>query len=408
MPACHSPPAPLAPLRHAAFRLLWSAGLVANLCMWMSDVAAAWTMTALAPSPVWVALVQTAATLPVFLFGLPSGALADMLDRRRYLVATQCWSAMVAAMLFFAVVTGCLTPLTLLALTFANGTGLAMRWPALAALVPGLVPRTELPAALALNGVSMNASRLAGPLLAGVLIAGIGVEAVFALNAALSLAMVVLLSRWRPPDTLGPPVRARLLGAIRDGLQFASRSSRVRAVLARVTVFFFHSTCLLALLPLVASDALDGGAGTFTLLLACMGAGAIAAAGLLPRLRQRFARDALVLRGALLHAAMSAAAALSHHVELTMVAMVLSGVAWLVTANSLSVSIQLALPDWIRARGMSIYQMALMGGSAAGAAAWGYLAALVGVAGSLLVAALSAAVVMPLVLRHVRDDSSTE
>src|ERR1700741_5009915 len=179
-------PSAIAPLKHAAFRMLWCAWLTANVCMWMNDVAIAWMMTSLTASPVAVALVQTASTLPVFLLGLPCGAFADLVDRRRYLILTQCWVAAVALLLWLAVVSGMASPALLLGLTFANGIGLAMRWPVFAAIVPDLVPRAQLPAALALNGVSMNASRIIGPLLAGALIASAGTAWVFALNAALS------------------------------------------------------------------------------------------------------------------------------------------------------------------------------------------------------------------------------
>jgi MFS family permease len=173
-PAAAPHPASLsawAPLKLPVFRMLWGTWLVANICMWMNDVAAAWMMTSMTTSPIWVALVQSASTLPVFLLGLPSGALADILDRRRYFVMTQFWVAGVATLLCITVISGVMTPPLLLALTFANGIGLAMRWPVFAAIVPELVPRPQLPSALALNGIAMNASRIVGPLVAGALIA---------------------------------------------------------------------------------------------------------------------------------------------------------------------------------------------------------------------------------------------
>ncbi len=163
-----------APLRRPVFRMLWATWVAANTCMWMNDVAAAWMMTSLSASPALVALVQTASTLPVFLLGLPSGALADILDRRRWFMATQIWVAMVGLVLTGVVLAGAMTPALLLALTFANGIGLAMRWPVFAAIVPELVPRDELPMALGLNSIAMNASRIIGPVLAGALIAGCG------------------------------------------------------------------------------------------------------------------------------------------------------------------------------------------------------------------------------------------
>jgi MFS family permease/quinol monooxygenase YgiN len=374
--------------------------------MWMNDVAAAWMMTSLTREPIWVALVQTASTLPVFLLGLPSGALADIVDRRRYFIVTQFWVACVALAMCLVVMVDGMNPALLLAMTFTNGIGLAMRWPVFAAIVPELVPRAQLPAALGLNGIAMNASRIAGPLIAGAIIASIGTVYVFALNALLSVAAGFVIMRWRRAHVPHPLGREPLHSAIRVGIGFVRQSARVKAVLARIAVFFFHSTALLALLPLVAHDldgGTNGGAATFTVLLACMGGGAIMAVLLLPRLRQAMARDTLVGYGALLHAATTMIVALSSNLYLSMAAMTLSGMAWITTANSLSVSVQLALPDWVRARGMAIYQMALMGASAAGAAAWGNWASRDSVQHSLIIAATSGAVTMFIVLRVVHD-----
>lgn len=379
-----------APLGSPVFRMLWFTWLAANICMWMNDVAAAWLMTSLTTSPIWVALVQSASTLPVFLLGLPSGALADILDRRRYFIITQFWVAAVAVILCITIVMGGMTAPLLLALTFANGVGLAMRWPVFAAIVPELVPRTQLPAALALNGLAMNASRIIGPLVAGALIAGAGSEYVFVLNALLSLISGFVIMRWRREHVPSPLGRERLISAMRVGVQFVRQSARLRAVLLRVALFFFHSTALLALLPLVARG-LGGGAGTFTLLLASMGGGAIALVFVLPRLRQRLSRDALVLGGVLLQSVATALVAVAPHVYIAAPAMALAGAAWLATANTLSVSAQVALPDWVRARGMSIFQMAIMGASAAGAAVWGQVATMSSVPTAMLVAALTGA-----------------
>ncbi|MFT4268349.1 MAG: MFS transporter [Xenophilus sp.] len=395
--------AALEPLKLPVFRMLWSTWLTANVCMWMNDVAAAWMMTTLTTSPVWVALVQSASTLPVFLLGLPSGALADILDRRRWLVATQFWLAGTAVLLCTAVALGWMSAPLLLALTFANGIGLAMRWPVFAAIVPELVPRTQLPAALGLNGIAMNASRIIGPLTAGVLIASAGSVWVFALNAVLCVASGFVVLRWRREHRPHPLGRERLVSAMRVGVQFVRQSPRMRAVLVRIAVFFFHSTALLALLPLLARGLKGGGAGAFTVLLASMGAGAIAAVLVMPRLRQAYGRDQLVMRGAALHAAATAVMAVAPNVWVAVPAMFFGGAAWITTANSLSVSAQLALPDWVRARGMAMYQMAIMGASAFGAALWGQVAQLSTVQTGLLVAAVSGTVVMWLAIRWVTD-----
>lgn len=399
---------PFAPLSVPVFRMLWVTWVAANTCMWMNDVAAAWLMTTLTTAPILVALVQSASTLPVFLLGLPSGALADILDRRRYFIATQFWVAAVALVLCgFILAEGMSAPL-LLALTFANGIGLAMRWPVFAAIVPELVSRPQLPAALALNGVAMNASRIIGPLLAGAIIASAGSAWVFVLNAVLSVLSGLVIMRWKRTHVPSPLGREKLPSAMRVGVQFVRQSPRMRAVLWRISTFFLHATALLALLPLLAKGLEGGGAGTFTLLLASMGAGAITAAMFLPRLRQAMARDVLVMRGTLLQAAATGVMAVAPNVYVAVPAMFVGGMAWITTANSLSVSAQLALPNWVRARGMSIYQMAIMGSTALGAAIWGQVATVSNVHVSLGIAAATGMVAMALVQRLAADRSMEE
>ena len=398
----------LEPLGVPVFRLLWSTWLTANLCMWMTDVAAAWTMTTLTSKPIWVALVQSASTLPVFLLGLPSGALADILDRRRLLVATQVWLALTAAALCAATASGMMTAPWLLVFVFANGIGLALRWPVFAAIVPDLVPRTQLAAALALNGMAMNLSRIVGPLVAGALIASAGSVWVFALNTLLSLASAFVILRWRHEREPSPLGRERLIGAMRVGVQFVRQSPRMRAVLSRVSVFFLHSMALLALLPLLARGLPGGDAGTFTLLLASMGAGAIVAVLALPRLRQAYGRDDLVIGGTVVQSAASAVMAMATNAWIAVPAMVAGGMAWITVANSLSVSAQMSLPNWVRARGMASYQMAIMGASAIGAALWGQVATVGTVQTALFSAAASGVLVMLLAVRFVTDIADEE
>ncbi|MGE8396200.1 MAG: MFS transporter [Comamonas sp.] len=404
------PPAPSstwAPLRTPTFRLLWSVTLVANICVWMNDVAAAWMMTSLTTSPVLVALVQTASTLPVFLLGLPSGALADILDRRRYFIFTQFWVAAVAVLLCIALALDVMSAPLLLALTFANGIGMAMRWPVFSALIPEVVAKPLLPSAMALNAVAMNASRIVGPLVAGALIASAGTLWVFVLNAILSIAAGLILLRWQREHVANPLGRERLPSAMRVGLQFIKESPRMRAVIARTVAFFFMSTAIMALLPLTAKR-FDGmgwisGAGVFTLLLASMGAGAIVGAMFLPRIRQAFAGEALVLSGTCLQAASTIGAALAPNLPIAIVCMMTAGLSLITTANTLGVKAQMALPNWVRARGMAAYQMSIMGGTALGAALWGKVAALTSVPTSLMAAAMTGVVCMLIVQRIFID-----
>jgi MFS family permease len=380
-------PAALAPLQGPVFRGLWLAWLAANMTMWMNDVAAAWLMTTLTTSPVMVALVQTASTLPVFLLGLPSGALADILDRRRYFAATQLWVSLNALLLAGLSLAGLLTAPLLLLLTFTNGIGLAMRWPVFAAIVPQIVSRPELPAALALNGIAMNLSRVIGPAVAGALLAAFSPAAVFVLNTLLAAVAFTLILRWKSEPRVSTLPGERFVGAMRTGLNYAWQSPRLKVILLRIFLFFLQSTALVALLPLVARGLHGGGAGTFTVMLSCIGAGAITAALYFPRWRERFNRDQFVIAGTVLHAALSALIVLVPEIWVALPAMVLIGMAWISVANSLTVSAQVAMPNWVRARGMSIYQMALMGGSAFGSVLWGQVAEHIGVKGAVLAAA---------------------
>ena len=398
----------LQPLGVPVYRLLWSTWLVANLCMWMSDVAAAWTMTTLTTTPIWVALVQSASTLPVFLLGLPSGALADILDRRRWLMFTQFWLAATALALCAVTASGFMTAPLLLALVFLNGIGLALRWPVFSAIVPDLVPRAQLASALALNGVAMNLSRIVGPLVAGALIASAGTVWVFALNALLCVISGLVVLRWRHTHQQHPLGQERLISAIRVGVQFVRQSPGLLAVLLRVSIFFFHSLALIGLLPLLAKGMHGGDAGTFTLLLASMGAGAIIAVLVLPRMRQRFGRDAIVLGGTAVQSAATAVMAVASNTWIAVPAMLAAGMAWITVANSLSVSAQMSLPNWVRARGMATYQMAIMGSSALGAALWGQVATVGTMRTALFSAATFGTLLMLLAVRFVRDSGDEE
>jgi MFS family permease len=381
-------PAALAPLSNPVFRGLWFAWLAANMTMWMNDVAAAWLMTSLTSSPVMVALIQTASTLPVFLLGIPSGAMSDIVDRRRYFADTQLWVLVVALLLALLATAGALNAPLLLLLTALNGIGLATRWPVFAAIVPDVVPRRDLSAALGLNGISMNLSRVLGPIIAGGLIALVNPAAVFVLNAVLAAVAMVLILRWRSEPAASPLPGERFVGAMRAGLAFTAQSPRLKVVLLRIFVFFFQAYGLLGLLPLVARELHGGGPATFTVMLSCVGAGAIIAVLCFPWLRERFDRDRFVLHGTWIHAVFSVLPVLVPELWVALPAMVIVGMAWISVANSLTLSAQMALPDWVRARGMSIYQTALMGGSAAGAFAWGQLAAVSSVRWGVLGAAI--------------------
>jgi MFS family permease len=264
-----------APLRQPIFRMLWIASVVSNIGTWMHEVGAGWLMTTLAPSPLMVALVQAATSAPVFLLALPAGALADIVDRRRYLIASQIWMMTAATLLGVLTLAGVTTAITLLVFTFALGIGTAMMMPAWGAITPELVPRSELHAAIGLNSIGMNVSRSVGPAIAGFVVAAAGPGVVFILNALSFLAVIVALKNWKstPMDNTLPA--ERVLGAMRAGLRYARHSPELRAVLTRGAGFFVFASASWALLPLVVRQELQRGPGTYGLFLACLGVGAI-------------------------------------------------------------------------------------------------------------------------------------
>jgi len=397
----------LAPLSGRTFRMLWYAWLAANLTMWMNDVAAAWLMTQLTTSPLMVALVQTASTLPVFLLGVPSGALADTLDRRRYFAATQLWVSVNALVLAGLSLADALTAPLLLALTFVNGVGLAMRWPVFAAIVPEVVPRSQMAPAIALNGIAMNLSRVIGPVLAGAMLAAVNEAFVFVLNALLAGVAFALILTWRNAPRTSTLPGERFVGAMRVGVNFAMQSPRLKVVLLRIFLFFLQSTALMALLPLVARDMHGGGPATFTVMLACLGGGAVVAAFYFPRWRARYSRDQFVRVGTVVHALLSLLVVYVHELWVALPAMALVGMAWISVANSLTISAQLVLPDWIRARGMAIYQTALMGGAAAGSLLWGQVASWTSVP-TAVAAAAGSGVLLLVLLRRLSLEGSAD
>lgn len=391
----------LAPLQRSAYRGLWLAWLMANMTMWIHEVSAAWLMTQLTSSAVMVSLVQTAATLPIFVLGIASGALADIVDRRRYFAATQLWVCVTALLLAVLQLSGRMSAELLLVLTFANGIGLALRWPVFSAIIPEVVSRDELPAALALGSISMNLSRIVGPVVAGALLATAAPGLVFLLNAVLAALALWLILRWKSEQRTSALPGERFVGAMRVGLQHVRHSRRMRVVIMRVFLFFLQSSALLALLPLIAlsMSGAGAGAGMFTSMMACMGVGAIAAALQFPRWRTRYGRDAFTRVGTIVHAVASVGIVLIPSPWFVLPATALAGAAWIAAANTLMVSAQLTLPNWVRARGMSIYQVALMGGTAAGAWLWGQVAELTSVPASVGAASLLGVVLLLLTWR---------
>lgn len=382
---------PWAPLRERGFLLIWSAAVISNIGTWMHDVAAAWLMTSLAPAPLMVALIQAATTLPVFLFALPAGALADLIDRRRLLLALQVTAAALAVLLAVIVASDLVSPGLLLLFTFLLGTMTAMGAPAWQAITPDLVPRPLLTQAVALNGVGINIARAIGPALGGLIITVLGLAWPFAFNAVSFLAVILALWLWRQqPKPASALPAERLAGAIRSGLRFARGSAELRATLVRSASFFLFASAFWSLLPLVARGSLAGGPALYGSLLASVGLGAVAAALVLPRLKARLGADGMVTAGTGLLAVGMALLALVPAVAVALPACLLAGLAWISVMSSLNVSAQLALPAWVRSRGLAVSLAVFFGSMTAGSVLWGILAGIVGPPGALLLAAAGA------------------
>lgn len=376
-----------APFSNKAFRGLWLAGAIVNLAIWMQTVGAAWIMTTLTQSAAMVSLVQTAVTLPVFLFAFPGGVIADLVDRRRWLIITQ------AIMVFAAMVLGALAYSAylntwgLLGLTFVLGTGSALGMSAWMVAMVTVLPRDQVPAAVSLNGIAVNATRALGPALAGALIAYWNTTSVFVVIALCMFGVMLFLFRLPPaPREKGLPPET-LIGGMRSGLRYIQHSAVLFSALKQVLVFTCGASALWALMPLVAKQELVMDAGGYGLLMAFLGGGAVLAALNLPYLCRVLSLRRLILCGVIAFFAATFTAALSHSRGLVCAMMVFAGFGWMAVNATISTVVQTYAADWVRARVASIYVLILMGSMAAGGVAWGALAEYLGLQQTLLLSA---------------------
>jgi MFS family permease len=377
-----------APLRVVAFRALWLAQLGSMIGTWMQTVGAQWLLVDRPDASTLVALVQTASMLPVLLFALPAGVIADSFDRRRLLVAVQAATFVIAAALTGLTVFGQMPPALLLTFTFLLGCGAALTMPAWQALIPELVPRAELPAASALGAISINVARAVGPALAGVLVARASVAVVFAINAISYVVLAAVLARWGPPTAVSGDVPERFTPALRAGARYIRHSPVERRILLRSGLFVLPGTSLWALLPLVASGRLELGAGGYGLLLAALGIGAVGGAVGLPRLRARMSTSQMLVVASVVYAGALVVLASSRNGWLVAAVLVPAGAAWLAVLSSLSAAMQMFLPGWVRARGLSVHQVVFLGGQGIAALLWGLLAQYRGLVVTFVVAAV--------------------
>jgi MFS family permease len=362
---------PWAPLRAPVFRMLWIAVLASNVGTWMQTVGAQWLVVHQVDAARWVSLVQAATTLPVLLLALPSGTLADTFDRRRLLLTVQILLCLTGTALTVLTALDRMPPGRLLVFTFLLGVGQAVTLPTWQAVIPEVVPRDELPAASALGAVSTNLARSAGPAVAGLLVAHIGSAAVFGLNALSFAIFAVALLVWRRPVQSGASHAERFGPALRAGERYVRYSPVVRGLLVRVVLFVLPGSVVWGLLPLVAHQELGMGASGYGILLAALGVGAIAGALLMPRIRSLLTASQLIVAAGVTYGlALIVVALVPNRVAVTAV-LVAAGLAWMTLVSRMNASLQLFLPNWVRARGFGLYQVVFAGGQAAGALLWG-------------------------------------
>ena len=382
-----SPGSAWAPFRHRLFAAMWGAQFVSNIGSWMQTVAAQWLMLTLTGSATYVALVQTAAGLPVVLFAIVAGTIGDLVDRRRFLLVTETFMLVAAAALGVLAIAGLVTPWVLLALVFAVGTGQALTSPTWQTLQPELVSPAERTQAISLGSVNQNLARAVGPAIGGALLAATSAGTVFLVNAVSFVAVIAVIAAWRSaaraPDTLP---REHVGEAVRAGGRYIAASPVLRVILARAGLFIFFASAIWALLPLTAQTVLHLGSGGYGLLLGSVGIGAVAGAVLLPRLRARLSPDALLTAGSIGMAVVTLLLAYAHVTALAAVALVAGGACWILALSTLNSLYQLSLPRWIKARGMSFYLMVFQGGGAVGAAVMGVAASRVGLTPTLTIA----------------------
>ena len=360
----------------------------------IQSVGASWMMTSLVGSPQMVALVQTSTTLPFMLLALLAGAVADNLDRRKVMLAAQGFMFCVSATLALFAWQGWLTPWLLLSFTFLIGCGTAMNGPAWQASVGDMVPRDQLPGAVALNSMGFNMARSVGPAIGGAIVATAGAASAFLVNAFSYFGLIFVLLRWQKPVTPRLLPREGLLVAMGAGVRYVAMSPILRTVMLRGTVFGMTANAVPALMPLVARDLVHGGPMTYGLLLGAFGVGAVLGGLSTGRLRRRYSTEAMIRLASLGLATGTAATALSPYLALTIVALMLAGASWVVALSTFNVTVQLASPRWVVARALSIYQMTTFGGMALGAWVLGLVAEYQGVVAGLLVAAAFQACVM--------------
>jgi MFS family permease len=379
---------------------VWTATVVSNIGGWMQSAAAGWLMTTLDADPRMVAMVQVATLLPMFLLGLPAGALADILDRRRLLLVVETIQMFIIGALALLVALHRVTAIDLLVFTFFQGVTSALVSPTWQAIVPQLVGPEDLSPAVALNSAGINISRAVGPALTGLVIAWWGMSSPFWIDSASSIGVIAALFWWHSGSSTARTLPPERFGsAILVGLRHARYNPRLRATLVRAMGFFIFAAAYWALLPLVAKNQIAGNAGLYGLLLGVIGAGAVVGAFALPRFRTRLGTDGLITLGTIGTALALFLFGAARQPTVAFVASALAGVSWIIVVATLNVSAQMALPGWVRGRGLATYATVMFGAMTLGSLVWGQVASLFSLSAAHYIAAGGAVLAVPLLHR---------
>jgi MFS family permease len=383
----------LSPFRYSLYRAFWFAALFSYIGAAMYDVAASWLMTSLAPNPLFVSLITTASTLPIFLFALPSGALSDIFDRRNILLITCGYMFTVSIILGILTLFEVATPTLLLIFTFAMGAGTTMIRTPIIPTMSALVSRSELPAALTLSAVASNIGRAVGPTVGGFIVTAIAPWAVFLLASISYIVMIIVLSKLSRKcqvQTSLPP--ESIVGAIRAQIRYVRHSQAAHVLIVRAGLFTLCSSALLSLLPLLARHELRLDSTGFGLLLGSFGTGAIIGAiAILPKLRHRASIESLITSSIGLLAVVIFLMGYIRDLDILFIVMGAGGAAYITIFSELYTIGMKSAPKWIGARVLAVYLLILNGGLAVGSVIWGMIANTIGIPITLSVASLTLA-----------------
>jgi MFS family permease len=355
----------LRPLRSRNFALLWSAALVSNIGSWMQAVALGILVTARTHNPLWTGLVAAAAFLPNGLLAPFGGALADRLDRRRWLLLTTTAETVIAALLAVLAATGRDQPVVVVIVAFLGGSAAAVGFPAYQAMLPDLVERRDdLLAAVSLSSAQFNLGRVVGPALAGVALAFGSYSLAFAANAVSFGAVIValLLIRLPAPAVVSEPLR--IFRRIAEGARLAASEPGCRSAIVLIGLVALLASPFIALVPAMAIDALHlgphhrGTVGT-TILVTAQGVGAVVGALTIPGLARRIGRGRQVVTALFALPVLLALYAAAPSLWWAALALFFVGAGYIAVLSGLNTVVQLRAPEWARGRVLSLFMLSL-------------------------------------------------